>query len=52
MAFRLYKLLREAEEICDTLIVVEPEEKDGIMVGVLNRLQKACGSQDVPHGQK
>jgi L-threonylcarbamoyladenylate synthase len=49
MAFRLYKLLREAETVCETLIVVEPEEKDGIMVGVLNRLKKACGSVDIPH---
>ncbi len=52
MAFRLYKLLREAETLCETLIVVEPEEKDGIMVGVLNRLQKACGSEDIPREQK
>ncbi|MBQ8309250.1 MAG: threonylcarbamoyl-AMP synthase [Clostridia bacterium] len=47
MATRLYKLLREAERICKLLIVVEPTEKDGIMKGVLNRLQKACTSEDV-----
>ncbi|MBQ3506077.1 MAG: threonylcarbamoyl-AMP synthase [Clostridia bacterium] len=47
MASRLYKLLREAERFCDTLIVVEPQESDGIMTGVLNRLRKACTSQDV-----
>ena len=47
MAMRLYKLLREAETVCDTLIAVEPTEKDGIMTGVLNRLRKACLSEDV-----
>ncbi len=47
MATRLYKLLREAERICKLLIVVEPTEKEGIMKGVLNRLQKACTSEDV-----
>ena len=49
MAMRLYALLREAEQVCDTLIVLEPTEKGGIMTGVLNRLHKACASQDVPH---
>ncbi len=49
MATRLYSLLREAEGICDTLIVVEPMEKGGIMTGVMNRLQKACSSEDIPH---
>ncbi len=49
MAMRLYKLLREAEKICDVLIVIEPTEKDGIMKGVLNRLHKACASEDVAH---
>jgi hypothetical protein len=47
MAMRLYDLLRRAERICDVLIAVEPEEKDGAMVGVLNRLRKACTSQDI-----
>lgn len=47
MAMRLYKLLREAEKVCRLLIVVEPEEKGGVMTGVLNRLRKACTSQDV-----
>ena len=49
MANRLYDLLREAEKICDVLIVVEPMKKDGVMVGVLNRLHKACGSVDIKH---
>ena len=49
MANRLYNLLREAEKICDTLLVVEPRKKDGAMVGVLNRLKKACISVDIRH---
>lgn len=49
MATRLYKLLREAEKVCDVLLVVEPKNQDGIMVGVLNRLRKACVSTDIPH---
>lgn len=47
MANRLYALLREAESICDVLIAIEPQEKNGVMVGVLNRLRKACTSCDV-----
>lgn len=49
MASRLYGLLREAEMRFDTLIVVMPTSQDGVMQGVLNRLQKACSSKDVPH---
>lgn len=49
MAGRLYGLLREAEKICDVLIAVEPKEKQGVTVGVLNRLRKACHSKDVQH---
>ena len=49
MANRLYNLLREAEKICDVLIAVEPKKKDGVMVGVLNRLKKACTSADIRH---
>ncbi|MBQ8322799.1 MAG: threonylcarbamoyl-AMP synthase [Clostridia bacterium] len=52
MAAKLYGLLREAETICDTLIAVEPKEKDGVMTGVLNRLRKACASEDIPHTRK
>jgi L-threonylcarbamoyladenylate synthase len=44
MAENLYRLLREAEKICDILIVIEPRKKDGVMEGVLNRLRKACVS--------
>lgn len=49
MAMRLYNLLREAETLCDVLVAVEPQEKDGVMKGVLNRLRKACASEDIPH---
>lgn len=47
MAMRLYALLREAESLCDELLVIEPIEKAGIMTGVLNRLRKACVSKDI-----
>lgn len=47
MASRLYALLRKAEREVDVLVSVEPEKKDGIMVGVLNRLKKACTSVDI-----
>ena len=50
MASRLYGLLREAEKCCEELIVLEPKKQDGVMVGVLNRLRKACVSVDIPHG--
>ena len=49
MANRLYNLLREAEKICDVLIAIEPQRKEGVMVGVLNRLRKACTSADIRH---
>ena len=48
-AARLYGLLRKAESVCDTLIAIEPKKKDGVMIGVLNRLRKACTSEDIPH---
>lgn len=52
MANRLYDLLREAEKICDTLLVLQPSLQGGVMVGVLNRLQKACASVDIPHEKR
>lgn len=48
MATRLYGLLREAETICQTLVVIAPAENGGIMTGVMNRLEKACASEDIP----
>ena len=49
MAARLYSLLREAEKICDVMIAIEPKKTDGVMLGVLNRLRKACVSVDIAH---
>lgn len=49
MAARLYRLLREAEKVCDVLVTLEPNKTDGVMVGVLNRLRKACISTDIAH---
>lgn len=49
MAAKLYAALREAEKVCTLLIAVEPKEKTGVMVGVLNRLKKACNSTDIAH---
>lgn len=49
MAAKLYARLREAETACDVLVAIEPAKKDGKMVGVLNRLRKACVSADIPH---
>lgn len=49
MAANLYELLREAEKTSDVLIAIEPVKKDGIMVGVMNRLKKACVSRDILH---
>ena len=49
MAARLYALLREAEKCCDVLVTIEPSKTDGVMIGVLNRLRKACVSADIPH---
>ena len=49
MAARLYGLLREAEKKAELLIAVLPKKQDGIMVGVRNRLKKACASVDIKH---
>ena len=49
MAARLYELLRKAEKLCDVLVTIEPTEQNGVMVGVLNRLRKACTSSDIQH---
>lgn len=49
MAARLYGLLREAEKRCGTLVAIEPTVRGGVMSGVMNRLKKACQSQDIAH---
>ncbi|MDE6667100.1 MAG: threonylcarbamoyl-AMP synthase [Clostridia bacterium] len=42
IASNLYLKLREGENIADLIIAVAPEKQDGVMVGVMNRLTKAC----------
>lgn len=43
IAANLYDKLREGERVAELIIAVAPEKQDGIMVGVMNRLKKACG---------
>ena len=43
VASNLYDRLREGERVADVLIAVAPLKQDGVMVGVMNRLTKACG---------
>jgi L-threonylcarbamoyladenylate synthase len=43
MAFNLYDKLREGEQVAEVIIAVAPQKQDGVMVGVMNRLKKACG---------
>ncbi len=45
IAANLYSCLREGENIAELIIAVAPLKQDGVMVGVMNRLQKACGSK-------
>ena len=45
IASNLYAKLREGEVCAEYLIAISPEKQDGIMVGVMNRLEKACKSQ-------
>ena len=45
IASNLYAKLREGEKCADFIIAIAPEKQDGIMVGVMNRLEKACKSQ-------
>ena len=49
IAASLYEKLRQAEKTADLLIAIEPKKQDGIMVGVMNRLKKACKSEDIIH---
>jgi L-threonylcarbamoyladenylate synthase len=44
MAANLYDKLREGEQVADTIIAIAPRKQDGVMVGVMNRLSKACAS--------
>jgi L-threonylcarbamoyladenylate synthase len=43
IASNLYDKLREAEKVAELIIAIAPQKQDGVMVGVMNRLQKACG---------
>lgn len=43
IAANLYDKLREGERIAELIIAVAPKKQDGVMVGVMNRLKKACG---------
>lgn len=43
IAANLYDKLREGEQVADFIIAIAPEKQDGVMVGVMNRLKKACG---------
>ncbi|MCM1234903.1 MAG: L-threonylcarbamoyladenylate synthase [Ruminococcus flavefaciens] len=45
IASNLYSKLREGEKKAQLIIAVAPEKRDGIMVGVMNRLSKACRSK-------
>lgn len=45
VAANLYSKLREGENTAELIIAVAPEKQDGVMAGVMNRLQKACGSK-------
>lgn len=42
IAANLYDKLREGEKLADLIIAIAPEKQDGVMVGVMNRLSKAC----------
>lgn len=42
IAANLYLKLREGEDKYDEIVAIEPENQSGVMVGVMNRLKKAC----------
>lgn len=42
IAANLYDKLRECENLADIIIAVAPQKQDGVMVGVMNRMKKAC----------
>lgn len=45
IAAHLYEKLREGEKVAQLIIAISPKQRDGIMVGVMNRLEKACRGQ-------
>ena len=44
IAMNLYDMLRIGESKADFIIAIAPKKQDGVMVGVMNRLTKACKS--------
>lgn len=42
IASNLYDKLREGEGIAELIIGIAPQKQDGVMVGVMNRMSKAC----------
>lgn len=42
IAANLYLKLREGEQLAKLIIAVAPKKQEGVMVGVMNRLLKAC----------
>ena len=44
IASNLYEKLREGEKCAELIIAIAPEEQGGVMKGVMNRLNKACGN--------
>ncbi len=44
VAANLYSKLREGEKQADLIVAIAPRKQDGVMVGVMNRLTRACGS--------
>lgn len=45
IASNLYSKLREGEKLAKLIIAIAPENQGGVMVGVMNRLSKACGNK-------
>ncbi len=42
-ARNLYRMLREGEKTADMIIGIAPACRDGVMAGLMNRFEKACG---------
>ncbi len=42
-ARNLYRMLREGEKELDMIIGIAPSARDGVMAGLMNRFEKACG---------
>lgn len=42
IAANLYEKLREGENVAELIVGIAPQKQDGVMVGVMNRMSKAC----------